>query len=98
MILLSLLSLVGCHEQGLKRSYEVDSCLKETLRMLASDHPKKEMIYKVKEYKSSNYVLYLRFDKQWWYYRTIHEDKLNDRDLDVIQCPDFNNSIFKGKG
>lgn len=85
----------ACHEKGLKKSYDVDSCLQETLRMLSSNHPKREMIYKVKEYKGQNYVLYLRFNKQWWYYRTIHEDLLVDRDLEVIKCPDFTNSIFK---
>jgi uncharacterized protein YjaG (DUF416 family) len=95
-ILILGMSFSSCHEQGLKMTYEVDSCLQETLRMLANSHPKRQMVYKIKEYKGSNYVLYLRWNKQWWYYRTINEDELLDRDMDVIQCPDFNNSIFKG--
>lgn len=96
LIFLLSFSQQGCHEKSLKRTYEVDSCLQETLRMLASNHPKRKMVYKIKEYKGNNYVLYLRWNKQWWYYRTIDEDDLIDRDMDTIQCPDFNNSIFKG--
>lgn len=86
----------SCHEKSLKRTYQVNSCLQETLRMLASHHPKRELIYKVREYKGNNYVLYLRWNKEWWYYRTIHEDELLDRDFDKVQCPDLNNSIFNG--
>lgn len=89
-------SLIGCTEKTYKRTYDVNSCLQETLRMVASHDPNRQMIYKVKEYKSNSYVLYLRFNKQWWYYRTIHENELLDRDLDSIKCPDFSPSIFKG--
>lgn len=96
-LFLALLFLLSCHEKGLKKSYDIDSCLQETLRMLAQSHPKRQMVYKIKEYKSHSYVLYLRFNSQWWYYRTIHEDELIDRDLEVIKCPDYKNSIFKGK-
>ena len=94
-VLISAFICVSCTEQTLKTSYEIDTCLQETLRMLSSNHPRREMVYKVKNYQNKSYTLYLRYNDEWWYYRTIQEDELIEKDLSTIICPDFDGRMFK---